>query len=241
MKLLALEMATEACSVALYLDGEILARHEVAPRGHAELALPWIEALLAQASLAKSQLDAIACGRGPGAFTGVRLAVALTQGLALALDRPAIGISTLEALAWPAMQALEAEDDAATRVLATIDARMAEVYLAEYYRDTTGVWLRQGEEIVGAPGSVNVSEAHAYHAVGTGLAAQNAALVHALGTRLVNADAGALPHAADVARLAAAAYVRGEGVAAPEVLQPAYLRNKVALTLAERGKPAPAE
>lgn len=240
MKLLALEMATEACSVALYLDGEILARHEVAPRRHAELALPWTEALLAQAGLAKSQLDAIACGRGPGAFTGVRLAVALTQGLALALDRPAIGISTLEALALPAMHALEAEDDAATRVLAAIDARMAEVYLAEYYRDTAGVWQRHGEEIVIAPGTVTLSAAHVYRAMGTGFAAQNGALAEALGTRLVAADASALPHAADVARLAAVAFERGEGLLAPEQLQPAYLRNKVALTLVERGKPAPA-
>lgn len=240
MKLLALETATEACSVALYLDGEVLERHELAPRRHAELALPWIEELLARAGLAKSQLDAIACGRGPGSFTGVRLAVAMAQGLALALDRPAIGVSTLEALALPAMHALDAEDAAAhTGVLAAIDARMAEVYLADYRRDGPDAWRRQGEEAVIAPGRVSLVDASQRIGVGTGFAAENAALVERLGACLVRVDPHALPHAGDVARLAVSALARGEGVAA-EQLQPAYLRNKVALTLAEQGKPTPA-
>src|SRR5258706_8076284 len=107
MKLLALETATEACSVALWLDGEVRERFELAPRRHAELALPFVQSLLDEAGMAKSQLDAIAVGRGPGAFTGVRLAVALAQGIALALDRPVVAVSTLAALAmrgdgaWP--------------------------------------------------------------------------------------------------------------------------------------------
>ncbi len=239
MKLLALETATEACSVALYLDGEVLERHELAPRRHAELALPWIEELLARAGLAKSQLDAIACGRGPGSFTGVRLAVAMAQGLALALDRPAIGVSTLEALALPGMRALGAEDTADTGVLAAIDARMGEVYLADYRRDGPDAWRRQGEEAVIAPGRVSLVDASQRIGVGTGFAAENAALVERLGACLVRVDPHALPHAGDVARLAVSALARGEGVAA-EQLQPAYLRNKVALTLAEQGKPTPA-
>ena len=74
MKLLAFETATEACSVALYVDGEIIERHEIAPRLHAEYALPWAEELLMQAGIKRSQLDLIAISRGPGAFTGVRLA-----------------------------------------------------------------------------------------------------------------------------------------------------------------------
>jgi len=95
MKLLAFETATEACSVALYVDGQVTERFEIAPRRHAELSLPWAEALLAEAGVARSQLDAIALGRGPGAFTGVRLAIAIAQGIALALDRPLIPVSTL--------------------------------------------------------------------------------------------------------------------------------------------------
>ena len=239
MRLLALETATEACSVALYLDGEVLERHEIAPRRHAELVLPWIDDLLAQAGVSKSQLDAVACGRGPGAFTGVRLAVALTQGLALALDRPAIGISTLQALALPVMRFLDAVDDQTTRVLSATDARMAEVYWGEYWRDGSGAWECHSGEAVIAPRELGPAGPHAYRGVGTGFAAENGALIETLGARLVHADASALPHAADVARLAAVAYERGEGLLAPEDLQPAYLRNKVAFTLAERGKPVP--
>ncbi|WP_414488746.1 tRNA (adenosine(37)-N6)-threonylcarbamoyltransferase complex dimerization subunit type 1 TsaB, partial [Stenotrophomonas maltophilia] len=88
MKLLAFETATEACSVALHVDGQVLERFEIAPRRHAELSLPWAEALLAEAGISRRQLDGIALSRGPGAFTGVRLAIAIAQGIALALDRP---------------------------------------------------------------------------------------------------------------------------------------------------------
>ena len=94
MKLLAIETATEACSVALWIDGDVRERFEIAPRRHTELVLPWSDELLAQAGIAKSQLDAIVVGRGPGAFTGVRLAIALAQGMALALDRPVVAVST---------------------------------------------------------------------------------------------------------------------------------------------------
>ncbi|PBS14390.1 tRNA (adenosine(37)-N6)-threonylcarbamoyltransferase complex dimerization subunit type 1 TsaB, partial [Lysobacteraceae bacterium NML93-0793] len=116
MKLLAFETATEACSVAVWDDGRILERFEIAPRRHAELALPWAEQLLAEAGLARAQLDAIAVSRGPGAFTGVRLGIALAQGIALALDRPVVAASTLAVLA------LRADAAPGTRVLAAIDA-----------------------------------------------------------------------------------------------------------------------
>ena len=238
MKLLALETATEACSVALYLDGDVLERFEIAPRRHAELTLPWIDELLAHAGIAKSQLDAVACGRGPGAFTGVRLAVAMVQGLALALDRPAIGVSTLETLALPAMRMLDARDEAIDGVLAAIDARMGEIYLADYRRDGSGAWVRHGDECVIAPSSVVLPDAEPRIGVGTGFSAENGALATGLAAQLSRVDAAALPHAVDVARLAAAAFSRGEG-RAPEDIQPAYLRNKVALTLAEQGKPVP--
>ena len=95
MRLLAFETATEACSVAVLVDGETHERFEIAPRRHAELALPWAGQLLAEAGVSKSQIDAIAVGRGPGAFTGVRLAIAIAQGIALALDRPLLPVSTL--------------------------------------------------------------------------------------------------------------------------------------------------
>ena len=236
MRILALETATEACSVALYVDGDVLERHEVAPRRHAEWVLPWIEALLAEAGVARAQLDAVACSRGPGAFTGVRLAVAMTQGLALALDRPVVGVSTLQVLALPAMRQLQASADHATGVLAAIDARMGEVYLAGYARDNTGDWQMSIEEQVLAPAQVMLPADTRWRGVGTGFAAEESALAKL--RQWEGVDATALPHAGDVARLAAPILARNEGME-PEQLQPAYLRNKVALTLAERGKPVP--
>ncbi|GAB3378448.1 tRNA (adenosine(37)-N6)-threonylcarbamoyltransferase complex dimerization subunit type 1 TsaB [Lysobacter fragariae] len=224
MKLLAFETATEACSVALWLDSEIRERFELAPRRHAELSLPWAEQLLAEAGVKKSQLDAIAIGRGPGAFTGVRLAIAIGQGIALALDRPIVPVSTLAALA---MQA------AGPRVLAAIDARMGEVYTAAFE-------LREGDAIaltgerVAAPDAVDLpDDRDDWHAVGTGFGAAGGLLAQRLGRRLVSTDAQALPHAADIARLAVLAFARGEAVA-PERVEPAYLRNNVALTIAEQ-------
>ena len=224
MKLLAFETATEACSVALWLDGEVRERFELAPRRHAELSLPWAEQLLAEAGVKKSQLDAIAIGRGPGAFTGVRLAIAIGQGIALALDRPIVPVSTLAALALQA---------GGPRALAAIDARMGEVYAAAFE-------LREGDafalsdERVAAPDAVVLPDDRAgWMGVGTGFAAADGVLATRLRSRFESIDATALPHAADVARLAVLAYARGEALA-PERAEPAYLRNNVALTIAEQ-------
>lgn len=227
MKLLAFETATEACSVALWLDGEVRERHEVAPRRHAELSLPWADALLADAGLERSQLDALAVSRGPGAFTGVRLGISLVQGIALALDRPVVAISTLAVLA------AAVPGEAGTHVLASIDARMGEVYAGAFaVRD--GDLVALGPETVGPVGSVALPEPGGrWHGVGTGFAAGDGALAQRLASELVHVDATALPRAADLARLAAHAAVRGE-LLPPERIEPAYLRNQVALTLAEQ-------
>ena len=223
MRLLAFETATEACSVAVLVDGEVLERFELAPRRHAELALPWAGELLAQAGVARSQLDAVAVGRGPGAFTGVRLAVALAQGIALALDRPVLAVSTLAALAMRSGGA---------RVVAAIDARMGEVYLGRFVR--AGDELQAaGAEAVVRPDLAELPDADGWTGVGTGFAAADGALRQRLGDALSSVDADALPHAADVARLGARAFARGEAIA-PDRLQPAYLRDNVALTLAQQ-------
>ena len=224
MKLLAFETATEACSVALYLDGEVIERYEIAPRLHAEYALPWAEALLAQAGIKRTQLDVIAVSRGPGAFTGVRLAIALAQGIALALDRPVVTVSTLQAIAVQAQGA---------RIFAAIDARMGEVYVGAFERDGDDL-LAVSSETVCAPQAVTLPDSERdWHGVGTGFAAVEGALATHLGSQLASIDASVLPHAADVARLAVAAYARGEALA-PERIEPAYLRNNVALTLEEQ-------
>lgn len=224
MKLLAFETATEACSVALYLDGEVRERFEVAPRRHAELALPMAQALLDEAGIARAQLDAIAVGRGPGAFTGVRLAIALAQGIALALDKPVVAVSTLQVIAV---------QSPGERILAAIDARMGEVYVGAFARKGDEL-IAISTEIVCAPQAVSLPDSeNNWHGIGTGFAAANGLLQQHLESQLVSVDATALPHAADVARLAVAAYARGEAVA-PERVEPAYLRNNVALTLEEQ-------
>ncbi len=245
MKLLAIETATEACSVALWIDGEVRERHAIAPRRHAELVLPWADGLLAEAGIAKSQLDAIAVGRGPGAFTGVRLAIALAQGIALALDRPVVAISSLAALAmgapdWPDGSAAGRSSPRApvarkrgASLLAAIDARMGEIYLGTFARDGDGLITPiDGEQLV-RPAATALRDDRTWAGVGSGFAADDGALVKTLGERLLDYDATALPHAADLVRLAAHAYARGEAIA-PELVEPAYLRNKVALTLVEQ-------
>lgn len=230
MKLLAFELATEGCSVALWADGEVHERFEVAPRRHAELALPWAEALLAQAGLKKSQLDAIAVGRGPGAFTGVRLAIAIGQGIALALDRPMVPVSTLAALAAGCHPAA---DRPVGRILAAIDARMGEIYSGAFqWRDDALIAI--SEEVVVAPDMAQLPPGQGdWHGVGTGFTACDGALGSRLASRFATIDATALPRAAAVATLAAVAFARGEAVA-PERVEPAYLRNHVALTTAEQ-------
>ncbi len=237
MKLLAIETATEACSVALWIDGDVRERFQIAPRRHAELVLPWADALLAEAGIAKSQLDAIAVGRGPGAFTGVRLAIALAQGIALALDRPVLAVSTLAALAMQgkaadSFSALN-EPDPFSSILAAIDARMGEIYIGTFAHDADGLVVPIDAERLVPPREVALTGGRNWSGVGTGFAAENAALVHAAGEQLLRHDAAALPHAADVARLAARGFVNGEAVA-PDRIEPAYLRDKVALTLVEQ-------
>src|SRR5690606_3003007 len=178
----------------------------------------------------RSQLDVLAVGRGPGAFTGVRLGIAIIQGLALALDRPVVPVSTLAVLAMRApAQARE--------ILAAIDARMGEVYLGAFRRSEDGLVQADGPELV-LPPALAPLPAGEVHGVGTGFGAEGGMLAQRFGKRLVSLDAQALPHAGDLARLAAAAHARGEAVPAEQV-EPAYLRDKDALTLAEQGKPLP--
>lgn len=230
MKLLAFETATEACSVALWIDGEVRERFEIAPRRHAELALPWAEHLLAEAGIAKSQLDAIAVGRGPGAFTGVRLAIAVVQGIALGLDLPVVPVSTLAALAV-SLPSTPSQGKDTGRILAAIDARMGEIYLGSFARDDTGLTALSDECVVKPDLSV-VLDGN-WHGVGTGFAAADNALQAHLKAQLASVDATALPHAADVARLAAIAFSSGQAMA-PEHIEPAYLRNNVALTVVQQ-------
>ncbi|KAB2926783.1 MAG: tRNA (adenosine(37)-N6)-threonylcarbamoyltransferase complex dimerization subunit type 1 TsaB [Candidatus Contendobacter sp.] len=217
MNLLALDTATEACSAAVWVDGAVLERHEWAPRRHAALILPMIEAVLAEAELDVMQLDAIAFGRGPGAFTGVRIAVGIAQGIAFAADRPVVPVSTLAALALGA-----ARDSGRARIAAALDARMGEVYWGVYVvagEDATPL----GEERCCAPETATAPPGEWFGA-GSGWAAHAEALTRRLTVSGWRGDG--YPRAGDVARLAAAPSRRGAWVAAERAL-PVYLRNEV--------------
>lgn len=149
MKFLALDTSTEACSVALALDGQILALDEVCPQQHSKRILPMLQQLLSDAGVSLYQLDGIIFGRGPGSFTGVRIGVSVAQGLAFGADLPVFGVSTLVAMAQAA-----AVQQNATEVIAAIDARMAEVYIAAYTLDEAGLMQAITPEIAAKPAAL---------------------------------------------------------------------------------------
>ncbi len=253
MKLLAIDTATELCSAALWLDGVQSTRDCWAPRAHGALILPMIEQLLSAAQLAGTRLDAIAFGRGPGAFTGLRLAAAVAQGLGFAWELPLIPISDLRALAAQVLPAvLPAELPAVLpaerpgRALVCQDARMHEVYWACFERAAapsdsaarkshseaepssiarSAALLLVGEETVSAPAAVNLPERWTrVSAAGSGFAAYPE-LQSRLRAELGEVRAELRPHAREIAALAAEA---GLGAAlAPELAEPVYLRDRV--------------
>lgn len=226
MNILAIETATEACSVALLHGEAVIDRSELAPRRHAELVLPMAEELLAEAGIVRKQLDAIAVGQGPGAFTGVRLAISVAQGLALALDIPILPVSSLAALA------MQAPDDSAA-ILAAIDARRAEIYAGTFRFGADGLVEPLGPAQVLAAVDIILPEAEAWNVVGTGWGAYGEAIRARLSAAPRWADGNRYPQARDVVRLAAPQLAAGNGVA-PENALPVYLRDKVALTLDEQ-------
>lgn len=226
MNLLALETSTEGCSVALLADGAVHSRSEVAPRRHAELLLPMCEGVLADAGLRRSQLDAIAVGRGPGAFTGVRLAISAAQGIALALDIPVVPVSSLAALA------LEAPADAGS-ILAVIDARMGEIYAGVFRRGDDDLVHELAAETVGPADALQVPPGRRWDIVGTGWDTHADAIRSRLDAPPRSARGLCYPQATSIARLAAPRFASGHGLA-PEQALPVYLRDKVALTTGER-------
>jgi tRNA threonylcarbamoyladenosine biosynthesis protein TsaB len=232
LKLLALDSAGSASTVAVWRDGELLTRDGAAGGHHSEHLLSLLDAVLVESGLRLADLDAIAVGRGPGAFTGVRLAIGVAQGLAFAAQLPVIPVSNLEAAAERAA----ALQDAPARLLVCQDARMHEVYWAAYERSAAGL-VPAGAEAVARPQAVTLPvdwEAFApAWGVGTGFDAYPA-LLQGVRARL----ARCLPiesRAEDVARVA----VRGglsHGLS-PELLAPLYLRDDVAALPAQPAVP----
>jgi tRNA threonylcarbamoyladenosine biosynthesis protein TsaB len=222
MKLLALDSTTDACSAALYLDGAICERFEVAPRRHTALLLPMAHQLLMDAGVCLAELDYLAFTQGPGSFTGLRIAVGAVQGLALGLDRPVIGISTLAALAARAQR-----QHGASRVAVAMDARMGQVYWGQYELDDAGDLIRQVPDQLMKPGQVQPLPPGEWQAVGAGWLRYKDVLEAASGLRIGSMTVEQYPHAEDIARLAVERARLGEGVAAP-LAQPVYLREQVA-------------
>lgn len=232
MKILALDTSTDACSVALYVAGEVREYFEVVPRAHTQLLMSMIERQLAEAGVTTPRnLDGIAFGRGPGSFTGLRIAAGVAQGIAFAAQLPVSPISTLAALAENHFATHDSE-----WVLAALDARMDEVYWGLYRRDAGRTLCLYGEEQVARVGEMSLPDLPvcSLYGVGSGWRVHGEALRHITASALSGYDGMAWPRAASIARLAAGVLSRGEGVVPGEAL-PVYLRDKVAKTLAERG------
>ena len=219
--MLAIDTTESACSAALLNDGEITERFEIAPRQHSALILPMMDELLQEAGLTLGQLDALAFARGPGSFTGVRIATAITQGAAFGANLPVIPVSSLQALAEGCRRRMNAKG-----VLVALDARMQEVYWGAYRSDDTGSLLPVIDEAVVAPTDVVVPEYADWHAVGSGWDAYRD-ILESRCRHLASVDVDAQVHAADVARLAVARFAAGETVPAERTL-PTYLRDQVA-------------
>ncbi|GAB4359545.1 MAG: tRNA (adenosine(37)-N6)-threonylcarbamoyltransferase complex dimerization subunit type 1 TsaB [Gammaproteobacteria bacterium] len=221
LRILALDTSTEACSAALLVGREVSERYQWAPREHASLILGMIDQLLAEAEIGLGQLDAVAFGRGPGAFTGVRIATGVVQGIAFGADLPVVPVSSLKALAEE-MRALHGHQ----RVLAAIDARMGEVYWGVYRAGADDRWQAEGEEQVAPAESVNLPEEGDWCGVGSGWQAYGERLAVRLGPRLCARHPDHYPRARSVAALGAVDFRDGLAVSAEEAL-PVYLRNRV--------------
>lgn len=221
MKLLALDTSTEACSAALSIRGEVRERFELTPGGHGKRILSMIESLLDEAGIGLPALDVLAFGRGPGGFTGVRMATGVIQGLALGLDIPVVPVSSLAALAQGAADDLRVRD-----VLAAIDARMNEIYWGVYRAGDDALVRVVGEERVAVAGALEPPPAGCWWGVGSGWTSHGDALGARLGAHLAGVSAERFPRAREVAILGAHAYRQGHGCRADEVA-PVYLRDRV--------------
>ncbi len=222
MNLLAVETSTELCSVALLRGGELFVEEAMAGNRHSELLPPMIRRLFERAHLAAAQMDAFAFGQGPGSFTGIRIACGVVQGLAFATQRPVVPVPSLLALA---------EQSNESRVIAAVDARMGEAYLAAYARSG-----EEWDEVI-AP---RVAQANALPTLpGRRWAATGSGFDRLDWLRDAYRDSvemrfeGDVPRARAVARLAARRFARGGALAATDAA-PLYLRDKVALTTEER-------
>jgi len=219
MNLLAIETSTETCSVAITMDGEVLERYQHAPRLHAELLLPWVEQLMADAGIGFSSIDAIAFSRGPGSFTSLRIGIGIVQGLAWASDRPVIPVSSLAATAQTA--ANEGVDVA----LVALDARMKEVFTGTFEKNSKGLMVPLCAERVCGPDAVQVPDHSETYGIGN--AFERYPALEELSGHLLGIRPDIWPKASSILQLAQDWLTTHEPLSA-EQAQPVYLRDNVA-------------
>ncbi len=224
MKLLALDTSHSACSLALLIDDEIHTSHHVAPMQQAQLVLPQLEALLHAHNIKLKDLDALAFGRGPGSFTGVRIAASVMQGLAFAADLPLISISSLAATAQGAF------DDLGWKKLMTgTDARIREVYWGKYAVNAAGLVELVGDEIVCAPNAITVPDDEDWYAIGNAWEEYQAAMLQCFSFKPLALDVSRMPMASAVAKLAQDKFKKQEWNKSIAESVPIYLRDNVAV------------
>ena len=225
MKILALDTATENCSAALLIDGELTARERLLERGHADCILPMIDEVLVAAGTSLAGLTAIAFGRGPGSFTGVRLGASVVQGLAHGAGIPVVPVSDLAAVA----QRVLGDVATAERVLVCNDARMHQVYWGCFVRSADDLAAPVSEERVSDPGAVALPAAwtprSGTYGAGTGFAAYPR--LRTAFSALLAGISEVRPRAAEIARLAVPDIAAGR-LLSPEEALPVYLRDEVA-------------
>lgn len=228
--ILIIDTATEACSIALKSNGQLFNFFEIAPRQHGELVLPNVDKLLKEANISLAEVDVIGFGRGPGAFTGLRICISIVQGLAYGANIPVVGVSSLQAMAQSCF-----ERDKQHNILAAIDARMGEVYWGQY-RENQGIMELVGAEQVISPESVvvkaqtlpdNNSRSVIYRAVGTGWQTYAQALSRAANVPTIIEHEMSYPNAIYMFPMVEKLFAEGKAVSA-ELAQPVYLRNDVA-------------
>ena len=228
--LLAIDTSSEACSVALQTGAQVLFRFTDQPRKHAELILPMVDEVLAEAGLRLQQLDALCFGRGPGSFTGLRIAAGTVQGLAFGADLPVVPVSSLAGLAQRAVR-----EFGWTRIHAAFDARMGEVYWGSYQLNAAGDLELVGRECVCAPDRLQQASGIQMEAgwcgAGSGWVFRSALEITT--GPLQQCEPALMPHARDLLPLATAKWQRGESISAEQVV-PVYLRNDVAVKSAPR-------
>jgi len=225
LKFLAIDASTEACSVALAFDNQTISEFELAPQSHSLLLLPMIDRLLKKSGVKLSQLDGLIFGQGPGSFTGVRIGVGVAQGLAFAADLKVVGVSTLQTMAQKAY-CLHQQ----TEVIATIDARMTEVYAGYYQLNEQGIMesvledtVLPPEELAGYLSKCLAQDQQAY-GVGTGWDAYK----NELESLKINAGTPEIlfPNAEDLLEIGQYYFSKGLAVSA-EQAQPVYVRDTV--------------